>query len=349
MNKMAEFNKRWGGASEAEAANQARHTEWQRPDPMASWREREGNYAANTEEQNKAIIKAREDYLKKIADEAKKAEDAIKSLHEEVKKLEDEFSASKTFSGESSNYERMQDMLRSDYQLSGMEQKRADTETEIWVKAAERENEILMDKVKEYEKTHKSMIDLTERTAEAMQANFSNLFFDAMTGKLKTLEDYAKAVFESIARMASDVAAQQLTRGLFGPDMKGGGWLSSIAGMFGGGAGNLPINQPGFAGAETFHTGGTVGVSGRPMRSIPAHYFATTLRLFTERLPTRRSIQAARATTGRTRHSARQTLISPWCSARTRAVTPRSGPASSITLRCGRLKSTGPIRVRRAA
>jgi hypothetical protein len=112
-----------------------------------------------------------------------------------------------------------------------------------------------------------------------MQDNFSNLFFDAMTGKLKTLEDYAKAVFDSIARMASDLMAQQLTRGLFGPEMKGGGWLSGLAGMFGGGAANAPINQPNFPGAETFHRGGIVGTDHGPMRSIPASYFANAPRL----------------------------------------------------------------------
>jgi hypothetical protein len=153
----------------------------------------------------------------------------------------------------------------------------------------QKNNEELWKKSVTYgEETMDQWLELTERTAAAMQDNFSNLFFDAMTGKLKTLEDYAKAVFDAIARMASDMAAQMATEALFGNLSKtgggggGGGLLGSIIGMFGGGGGYTGGNsygaQTGDWGA-TMHSGGTVGVSGGPVRSIPTHYFSTAPRL----------------------------------------------------------------------
>jgi hypothetical protein len=275
----AKFNARWVGTSEAELAAQRSHQEWQKPDWMAGWREREGNFAANTEEQNRAILKDREEFLKKLADEAKKAKEEVKKLADEIGKLGQEFQDSKIFSGESSNYERMQAQLRSGSQLSDMEQRRIETESDAWAKEALSWNQNMMDRVAEYEKTQRKLTDLTEATAEAMQSNFSNLFFDAMTGELKSLEDYATAVFHSIARMISDLASQQLTRGMFGPNMQGGGWLSDLAKLFGGGAANLPINTPGaFAAAQPFHSGGSVDGSG-PWREIPAWMIATAPRL----------------------------------------------------------------------
>ena len=135
----------------------------------------------------------------------------------------------------------------------------------------------------EYEKTFGSMIELTERTAEAMQDNFSNLFFDAMTGELKSLEDYADAVFRSIARMISDLAAQEMTRGLFGPEMQGGGLLSSLAGLFGGS--NLQPMDQGTAMALVRHSGGVVGSSGGGMRRVPKSSFSFAPRLHNGLMP----------------------------------------------------------------
>lgn len=96
----------------------------------------------------------------------------------------------------------------------------------------ERINEV----AKSVEAGFDTMLQLSERTAEAMQDNFSDLFFDAMTGELKSFEDYATAIFRSIQRAFADMAGQMVTQGLFGKDMKGGGWLSDIVGMFGAGS-----------------------------------------------------------------------------------------------------------------
>jgi hypothetical protein len=288
----------------------------------ASWREREGNFAANTEEQNKAILKGIEDERKareKAAEDALKiresfvqdynkatlseAQFAISEIDRQRGEYEkagvdrvkiEEWYADEIIKIDNKVWEDHQKIIDETLKLQVEAAKEAAKEyEEAWIREAEGRNRGLMDKVKEIESANKRMVDLTEETARAMQSNFSDLFFDAMTGKLKTFEDYAKAVFDSIARMASDLAAQQLTRGLFGPEMKGGGWLSSLGSMIGIGSGqsvgqvggamtasqqaaaNLPINTM----AGPYHSGGTVGVSGGPMRSIPASYFASAPRL----------------------------------------------------------------------
>ena len=153
---------------------------------------------------------------------------------------------------------------------------------ESWIREAEGRNRGLMDQVAEIEKANKKIMDISEETAKRMQSNFSDLFFDAMTGKLKTFEDYVRAMFQSIARMMSDLLAQQATRQLFGVNGQGG--LLSV--LFGGGGGiggiggkmtgsqlsasQLPINTLPY---QPFHSGGIVGSEGGPARMIPAHLF----------------------------------------------------------------------------
>ena len=172
--------------------------------------------------------------------------------------------------------------------------KKADEKTakdyeDSWVKQAEGVNRATMLQVEEYEKANKKMLDLSEETAKAMQSNFSNFFFDMFTGKLKTLQDYATAVFQSLSRMVSDLLSQQLTRGLFGNEMKGGGLLSMLGignsggiGQIGGAmtssqlsASQLPINTLQF---QPFHSGGIVGSEGGHFRQIPAAVFANAPR-----------------------------------------------------------------------
>ena len=126
------------------------------------------------------------------------------------------------------------------------------------------------------------LVNLSERTAEAMQQNFSDLFFDAFTGKLKSLEDYAEAVFTSIQRAAADMAGQMLTQQLFGPEFKGGGLLSSLMAMLGGSATTGMGTNTQFAGGSSIfdffamvkHGGGIVGKSGGAMRAVPKSAFS---------------------------------------------------------------------------
>ena len=111
-------------------------------------------------------------------------------------------------------------------------------------------------------KSYSSMIELSERTAWAMQENFSNVFFDAMTGELKTFGDYAKSILTSIQRAIADITSQLVTEGLFGPGMKGGGWISSLFG--GSTSAASPAASTPYVGYE-YANGGYIG---EPVRGI---------------------------------------------------------------------------------
>jgi lambda family phage tail tape measure protein len=52
--------------------------------------------------------------------------------------------------------------------------------------------------------------DLATDTAQSMEGSFSDLFFDAMHLKLKSLQDYAESVLSAIARQMSDLLAERL-------------------------------------------------------------------------------------------------------------------------------------------
>ena len=317
MRKMAEFNSRFGGGSEAEIANKGRYAEWQRPDAMADWRQREGNFAENTEAENKALIKKFEEE-QKLRDENAKKELAWMDTYHKTVMSELEFEQA-TLDAKFKEYDKYVSNKAALDEWYAAEKKKIDIK--LYAETAQTQfsaesYDVETQRVKSYQESMKTMqkshedfeknnielwkngmtygeetldewVKLTERTADAMQENFSNLFFDAMTGKLKTLEDYAKAVFDSIARMASDMAAQQLTQGLFGKDMQGGGWLSSLFNMVGGSGGatgmgtNTTFSGGGSMGgymAMVKHGGGSFN-SGGATRAIPASYFATAPRL----------------------------------------------------------------------
>ena len=109
-------------------------------------------------------------------------------------------------------------------------------EVQAATRMAEEKAETLRLWEEENKKTSDNLIKLSERTAWAMQENFSNVFFDAMTGELKTFGDYAKSILTSIQRAIADISAQMVTEGLFGKGMKGGGWRSMRGGLFDGGS-----------------------------------------------------------------------------------------------------------------
>lgn len=104
------------------------------------------------------------------------------------------------------------------------------------------------------EAANRHMVQLSERTAEDMERNFSDLYFDAITGKFKRLEDYVQGVLESIARATSDVLGQMTKELIFGTGGSGGGGFLSgalgfVGSLFGGGASAAPAHVG--AGATT--------------------------------------------------------------------------------------------------
>lgn len=75
---------------------------------------------------------------------------------------------------------------------------------------------------------HEQMSQLTERTAEKMQDNFSDLFFDVLKGEFVSFRDFAESLFDSILRAYSDMMGQMVVKGLFGKEFKGGGLLDGL-------------------------------------------------------------------------------------------------------------------------
>jgi len=115
----------------------------------------------------------------------------------------------------------------------------------------------------------KQMMELSQRTADAMEQNFSDLFFDVMTGEFKSLGDYARAALRSIQRAAADVlgqiAKELIVKGIANL------FTSGFAGGFGGG---------GFASAASLaHQGGIVGQTSMPTILAPSSLFANAPRL----------------------------------------------------------------------
>ena len=114
------------------------------------------------------------------------------------------------------------------------------------------------------ERVFSGMVELSQRTADAMEQNFSDLFFDMWSGELKSLEDYFKAFTDSIGRMFADLMGQFAKQAIFGALGGGGGGGGLFGGLFGGGGGPELLGQYasggvfGPGGIERFARGGVV-------------------------------------------------------------------------------------------
>jgi hypothetical protein len=253
----------------------------------AGWREREGNFAANTDDQNKAILKARDERLKKIADDAKKAADEIKKLHEEVSNFEQEFSDAKTFAGEGSNYERMQVQLRSGSEVDNMmAQKSAELKKQA-------QAIYKLDEVANQERWFQTYVEGIEDATRAneifkdsmniMSQSFADAFAGFVTGTKSAKEAFqgmVQSVIAGMVRMATQSTSEQLMGLLF----KAG---SSLVTAYGGGSTPTGMGtNTNFSGGGSMgsymglvkHRGGTIDGSG-PYREMPAWMVATAPRL----------------------------------------------------------------------
>jgi len=156
-------------------------------------------------------------------------------------------------------------MERSEYELWALEREKAAA-----LKSAEGQKEAV-DAIEKYFNAkrqkmleeHKAaanhLITLSRRTAEAMETNFSDFFFELMTGKLKTFHDYVVAVLESIARACSDLLGQLATSVIFGK----GGLLEHVVGK--GGGGEIKTYKA--------HRGGVIGKEPLPQTTVPENIF----------------------------------------------------------------------------
>ena len=117
-----------------------------------------------------------------------------------------------------------------------------------------------MDEWLEYSRSgFEQMQDLAYDTALAMQDAFGEFFFDAFTGKLKSLEDYINSFLRSIARSISSILSENLTKGIIGLIMGIGrgssGWTAP---------GAFPrYGAPGFAAGGPVTAGGLYMVGER--------------------------------------------------------------------------------------
>jgi hypothetical protein len=144
----------------------------------------------------------------------------------------------------------------------------------------EEENQMREFRIKAWKEENDKYLSITQHTAEAVQDAWADLFFDAMTGKLKTLEDYFNAFYQSIAKMASQYLSQQAIGGIMGLFGNTGSPITAgdrFGAMF---ATNTPIAAGGVS-----HLGGVIGSGGVGMRSIPASYYSGAPRLHSGLMP----------------------------------------------------------------
>ena len=120
------------------------------------------------------------------------------------------------------------------------------------------------DVVKSWGSKAKQMEEIGATTARAMQEGFSDFFFDAFQGKLKTLEDYMNAFSASVQRAMADMFSKQLVSGLQGMAGGSGGILGGLLRVFGFHEGGIVGSEPTFsravspavfAGAKRYHSG----------------------------------------------------------------------------------------------
>jgi hypothetical protein len=105
----------------------------------------------------------------------------------------------------------------------------------------------------DFKENYTVLYEMTRGVADAMNSAFSDLFFDAMTGQLKSFKDYAQSFLNSVSRMIADYVAELLTM------MIKIGIVKLAAGIAGGAAGGGAWGGVGSGGAAMYHRGGWVG------------------------------------------------------------------------------------------
>jgi hypothetical protein len=104
-----------------------------------------------------------------------------------------------------------------------------------------------LDEIKKTWEDHDDyLILISERTANALEQNFSDFFFDAMQGEMKSFEDYMVGIFDSISRAFSDILGQMLAewiktqlamKSVAASGSGFGSLFGAVMGLFGGGVG----------------------------------------------------------------------------------------------------------------
>lgn len=135
------------------------------------------------------------------------------------------------------------------------------------------------------EKNNVWLVELSERTSDAMEDNFSKFYRDFFRGELDSAADYFRAFCRSLSDSFSDMLGQMTKELLFGGGSSGGSGLfgsifSGGGSLFGGGS---SLDASAGLGADwagtLWHKGGTVGKDSAQTRQVPASTFSTAPRL----------------------------------------------------------------------
>lgn len=147
---------------------------------------------------------------------------------------------------------------------------------------AEEEEKIWNAEVKEYKRKTEEMSQTMKDFAENSKWTMSEVFFDAMSGDLKSFGDYWDAFWNrmknSLARTWADMAVDWGMSGIRSMLMGGGGGslLGTIGGAVGSVAGDIweGVTSAGSFIASLFHEGGTAGSGGQQISLAPNELLA---------------------------------------------------------------------------
>jgi hypothetical protein len=117
------------------------------------------------------------------------------------------------------------------------------------------------DTEKEWSQTWDYLYKKTKEVYEGLSQSFSDIFFDGITGKLKSLKDYFKSIFDSILRYFTDMLGRMMAMNLQEAIM--GKWISSTGTnitQYVGAAGGLTSQQAIASGAT--QQGGLLSTGG---------------------------------------------------------------------------------------
>lgn len=115
---------------------------------------------------------------------------------------------------------------------------------------------------------------MSKATAQSMSSNFSNLFFDVMTGKFEGFQSYFKSFTDSLLKSFTNMLADMVTKWIMEmAKMMAMKAVAGLGGLFGGGG----FTDSQLLGGQSFHSGGIVGYEGS-FRYMPAYAYANAPR-----------------------------------------------------------------------
>jgi len=128
---------------------------------------------------------------------------------------------------------------------------------------------------------YRSITDMSERTADAIEDNFSSFFKDVFKNELEDGQTYFQSFCDSLMDSFADMLGQMTKELLFGAGGSGGllkSVISGVGGWFTGGGAGGGYNAADWA-STMWHKGGKVGHDYAPKRMVPSTMFIGAPRL----------------------------------------------------------------------